>query len=219
MCHKTTTFMLDDLIPLTDSQHDHGDPAQRRDDESLRADASKNRRVLLETAQRLFSERGVDGVTMSQIAEAAGLGKGTLYRHFPNKVELCAALLDDEQRVFQESTFAYLRQQADPADALRWFANEALTFVERNLETLAVHSQTMPLDHPAHLWWRQTMRGLLGRVRPASPTLNEYDADVLYLLLDPRAVWFQQRRGATPAQLRTGLNVLIERLLSPLGST
>lgn len=216
MTDKTTTIMLDDPISLTASQSDEGDTARRRDDDSLRADASKNRRMLLETAQRLFIERGVDGVTMSQIAEAAGVGKGTLYRHFPNKVELCETLLDDEQRAFQENTFAYLRQQPDPGEALRWFVTEAIAFVERNLEMLGMHTQAAPLNHPAHLWWRQTVRGLLGQVRPAVPVLNEYDADALYVLLDARTMRFQQQRGATPSQIRAGLNALIDRLLAPV---
>jgi AcrR family transcriptional regulator len=206
--------MVDEPISLTDVQRDDN-PARRRDDDALRADASKNRRLLLLTAQRLFSERGVDEVTMSQIAETAGVGKGTLYRHFPNKAELCEMLLDDEQRALQERTLAYLRGHPDPHAALRWFVGEALAFVERNLEMLTVHAHTAPLEHPAHLWWRQTIRGLLGQIRPDAPASNDYDADALYVLLDARTVHFQRQRGATPEQVRAGLEALIERLLRP----
>lgn len=213
--NKITTIMTDDPLLLTGAWGDES-PARRRDDDSLRADASKNRRLLLLTARQLFSEHGVDAVTMSQIAETAGVGKGTLYRHFPNKAELCETLLDDEQRALQERTLAYLRQRPDPRTALHWFVGEALVFVERNLEMLAVHAHIAPLEHPAHLWWRQTIRGLLTQIRPDAPALNDYDADALYVLLDARTVRFQRQRGATPAHVRAGLDALIERLLHSL---
>jgi AcrR family transcriptional regulator len=58
----------------------------------LRADAERNRRRLLETAQTLFRERGLD-VSVAEIAEAAGVGRGTLFRNFASKEDLIAAIL------------------------------------------------------------------------------------------------------------------------------
>src|SRR5438045_4859511 len=58
-----------------------------------RADAERNRATLLEAAQRLYAEQGVD-VSLEEIARRAGLGIGTLYRHFPRgKEQLVAAAL------------------------------------------------------------------------------------------------------------------------------
>ena len=48
------------------------------------------------------------------------------------------------------------------------------------------------LDHPAHQWWRMTIRGLLARLRPALDL--DYAADLLYLLLDPRTIHYQKLR-------------------------
>lgn len=59
---------------------------------SLRADARRNREAVLEAAAELFAERG-DGVQMDEIAERAGLGVGTLYRHFADKEALLAAII------------------------------------------------------------------------------------------------------------------------------
>ena len=58
----------------------------------LRADAERNRRRLLEAATQLFCERGLD-VGVAEIAERAGVGRGTLFRNFPSKEDLIAAIV------------------------------------------------------------------------------------------------------------------------------
>ncbi|WP_419248877.1 TetR/AcrR family transcriptional regulator [Streptomyces melanogenes] len=68
-----------------------------------RADAARNRSAVLEAAGRLFAEHGVQAVSMDQIAAAAGVGKGTLFRRFGDKSGLAAALLDARERVLQEA--------------------------------------------------------------------------------------------------------------------
>ncbi|WP_433239595.1 TetR/AcrR family transcriptional regulator [Actinomadura nitritigenes] len=68
-----------------------------------RADAARNRAAVLEAAGRLFAERGVEAVSMDQVAAEAGVGKGTLFRRFGDKAGLAAALLDARERVLQEA--------------------------------------------------------------------------------------------------------------------
>ncbi|MGP3989977.1 TetR/AcrR family transcriptional regulator [Streptomyces sp. 3N207] len=68
-----------------------------------RADAARNRAAVLEAAARLFAEHGVEGVSMDQIASAAGVGKGTLFRRFGDKSGLATALLDAKERTLQEA--------------------------------------------------------------------------------------------------------------------
>lgn len=187
------------------------------DTQPPRADAVKNHALLLETAQRLFHEYGVDAVSMSAIAEAAGVGKGTLYRHFKNKLELAVALLDEEQRDLQTRTLRRLGHQDSACEKLRWFITEVSAFVVRNIGLLAVGLESENLlGHPAHFWWRQTINSLLAQIAEANsemPANPAYIADVIYIMLDVRTILFQkQQLGYSDAQILEGLKHIIERL-------
>jgi len=177
-----------------------------------RADALKNRALILETASRLFAEKGVGAVTMSDIAEAAEIGKGTLYRHFENKLALCHTLLDEDQRSLQERSLQYLRTHDDPLSNLSWFLAEVAHFVNRNAALLCVgtHHGTI-LDHPAHWWWWQTIRGLLEQINPAGDL--DYISDMLYLMLDVRTIFFQrEQQGYSIERISANLVDTLRRL-------
>jgi AcrR family transcriptional regulator len=71
-----------------------------------RADAARNRRLLLAAARDMLAEQGADKLTMDGLAERAGLGKGTVFRRFGTRAGIFAALLDDDERDFQEQVLA-----------------------------------------------------------------------------------------------------------------
>ena len=71
-----------------------------------RADAARNRRHLLATAREILTEQGADKLTMDGLAERAGLGKGTVFRRFGTRAGIFAALLDDDERAFQQQVLA-----------------------------------------------------------------------------------------------------------------
>ena len=73
------------------------------------AAAADNRAALLAAARTLFSEQGY-AVPLSLIAKAAGVGQGTLYRHFPSREALGAAVLEDTM-----ATLTRLADDGDPA--------------------------------------------------------------------------------------------------------
>jgi AcrR family transcriptional regulator len=185
------------------------------DAKAARADAVRNRRRLLETAQRLFNEQSVETITMSDIAKSAGVGKGTLYRHFSDKADLCHALLDEAMRDFQLQTLQQMGNLGQPYATLRWFIEAAASYVYRHTALLnEVATQGNPiamLQHPAHIWWRQTILGLLERLQPAGDI--GYLADVLYLLLDVQTMRFQLAQGYTLDRIVAGLLMTMDKLL------
>jgi AcrR family transcriptional regulator len=77
-----------------------------------RADARRNRKRILAAAREQFAEHGVD-VHMERIARAAGVGVGTVYRHFPAKKDLLQALADERFAGFAETARASL-EDPDP---------------------------------------------------------------------------------------------------------
>jgi AcrR family transcriptional regulator len=79
---------------------------------ATRSDALRNRAKLVAAARELFAESGVD-VSVEEITQHAGVGMGTLYRHFPTKDELIDAVLED---AFDE-IIRFAREAADNADA------------------------------------------------------------------------------------------------------
>jgi AcrR family transcriptional regulator len=180
-----------------------------------RSDALKNRALLLETAAHLFEEQGVEAVSMSMIAETAGVGKGTLYRHFENKMVLCEALLDHSQRELQARTLAKMRTERDPRTVLRWFMTEVIHFVNANREFLCVQGAPETLSHPAHWWWRQTIRGLIIQINGRDDV--DFLSDSIYLLLDVRSINYARTvRGYSLERIESGMQLVVDRLIPPL---
>jgi AcrR family transcriptional regulator len=82
-------------------------------DRELRADARRNRERVLRTAQQLFATEGL-GVSLDEIARRAGVGPGTVHRHFPAKEALYLAVaIDMLQRLVAEAEV--LAATGDPA--------------------------------------------------------------------------------------------------------
>ncbi|MFZ0090752.1 MAG: TetR family transcriptional regulator [Solirubrobacteraceae bacterium] len=90
----------------------------------LRADAERNRRRLLDAATEMFGERGLE-VGVGEIAEAAGVGRGTLFRNFPSKEHLIAAIVVERMNE-SISRGRHALQSADPGGALFELIDESV---------------------------------------------------------------------------------------------
>jgi len=125
-----------------------------------RSDARRNRARLVTASRELFAEKGVD-VPVEEITQRAGVGMGTLYRHFPRKDELIDAVLED---AFAE-LLALAEQAANADDAWAGFTG----FLERALELRAQNRGVKDLvasaEHGArHAELRKLIRPVLRRM-------------------------------------------------------
>jgi AcrR family transcriptional regulator len=90
----------------------------------LRSDARRNRERLLEAARAAFADEGL-AVPLDEIARRAGVGPGTLYRHFPAKEALFEAVLQDRLQCLADEAGA-LRDAPDPGAALLGFVDRLI---------------------------------------------------------------------------------------------
>jgi len=97
-----------------------------------RADAARNRRLLLATAREIIDGQGAGQLTMDGLAERAGLGKGTVFRRFGTRAGIFQALLDDDERDFQTEVLGGsppLGPGAPPLDRLIAYGRARIDFL------------------------------------------------------------------------------------------
>ncbi|WP_199926099.1 TetR/AcrR family transcriptional regulator [Streptomyces sp. NRRL S-495] len=143
-----------------------------------RADAARNRIAVLDAAARLFAEHGVEAVSMDQVAAAAGVGKGTLFRRFGDKSGLAAALLDTRERVLQEAVLhgpPPLGPGAPPAERLAAFLNAYLDYLLEHLALVRMSETATPGARyriGAYRFWHRHVAILLTPTPDPDPTAH-----------------------------------------------
>ncbi len=143
-------------LPLSNAHH-HLSPITESG-ETERADAARNRQLLMEAATRLIESHGASAVTMDAVAREAGVGKGTVFRRFGNRAGLMLALLDHSETQLQQ---AFLTgpaplgpgapgERVDPLDRLIAFGRARLATAAAHLDILIEAEETGPqrFSHP-----------------------------------------------------------------------
>ena len=132
-----------------------------------RADVVRNRERLLQAAKTVFSA-GASDVSLETVAKAAGVGIGTLYRHFPTREALFEALYrrEVEQLV---ALAGRLTAESEPLDALRHWLHANVEFVATKRGMSAVLATALQSDVSADLIGRleDSLAGLLRRAAAA----------------------------------------------------
>lgn len=217
---------MSEIIPLVTQNESDWDAILHPVNE--RRDAMANRARLLDAARALFAEQGVANVSMAEIATSAGVGKGTLYRRFANKGELCLALLDENLRGHEEEMLELLQRLAvqDVAfvERLTTFLGQVARFTDIHIALLfeAQQSGVDPgdagMDPPYFHFQQMTVRGLLRSAQAAGEIDAGLDVglttDLLLAPLIPAYFrYLRQRRGHSVEVIAASLQEAARRLV------
>jgi AcrR family transcriptional regulator len=150
-------------------------PAAEAPTRPERRDARENRDRLLEAAKQLFGAQGVDATSMYEIARAAGLGQGTLYRHFADKGEICHALIKEDLAAFMERVGALIgggAAESSPLARLDMLIAEKNRLTESHLPLFAAMDEVpagarrgKPFRGPFHTWLHTQIGMLLSEAQ------------------------------------------------------
>ena len=184
-----------------------------------RSDAARNRERILSAAKRLFTERGVTAVSMDEIATAACVGKGTLYRRFGDRSGLALALLEAEDVALQVGFLrgpAPLGPGAPPRERLIAFFSALSCFMDRQGDLILEAERMAPagarFGGGPYSAYHTHVRLLLRELDP------RLDIDVLaHVLLSPfRAEHYRHVTGADREVGRDRLLAVVATLLAGL---
>jgi AcrR family transcriptional regulator len=183
-----------------------------------RADAARNRLAVLHAAEHLVAARGADAVTMDQVALAARVGKGTLFRHFGDRCGLMRALLDERERSFQEDFIRGLPPLgpgASPRERLVAFGERMLDHIEIQGDLLAAAENGAPGERLLHSVYTAYHIHVSELLKDGGSRVDaHYLADVLLGTLSTELVLHQRRVLAMPAeQLKRCWRELVYALL------
>ena len=170
-----------------------------------RADAARNRLRILEAAARIFAERGVEGMTVDAVAQAAGVGKGTVFRRFGDKSGMAVALLDERERELQGAVLSGgppLGPGAPPEERAVAFLDAYVSYLAGHLELIRLSETAAPGARyriGAYRFWHRHLAILCaGTPDPdhlAHALLAVVDADLNSALRDEGYDWDRIRAG------------------------
>jgi AcrR family transcriptional regulator len=163
---------------MSDKPEDLGDGVEPRGhtDRRVRADAKRNLDALLQSAKAVFATSGVDA-PVREIAEKAGVGIGTVYRHFPQRSDLIAAVFRHEIDACAEAAPILAAEHA-PGEALaKWMQRYAAFIATKRGLAPALHSGN-PAFEPLRAHFEQRVRTALRTLLESAVAAGEVRNDV-----------------------------------------
>jgi AcrR family transcriptional regulator len=171
---------------------EHGEGSSAAGWRRQREWAARNETRILEAARSLLRSADAPSVEMRDIAKAAGVGVGTLYRRFGDKAGLLAAVVGEQERDLQEAMLGGrppLGPGAPAGERLVAFLDALVSLTERNLGVLLATDATPPgrLAIGAYAGWHLHIVALLRELRPDLDAMDaSWWADLLLAPLDPQ---------------------------------
>jgi AcrR family transcriptional regulator len=183
----------------------------------MRADAQRNRDRLVEVARTVFGEQGYDA-SLDEVAKRAGVGAGTLYRHFPTRENLLDAIMQSWVDRVDEAAAKVLAHEGPPRELLlAWFSNYVgLISLHKGGPakiTSAMGDPDSPISHKC-----QVLAGATGRVlaRLRDEGALRPDVDTVHVCRLVGGVAAVADQGSLDeAAVRPLLEVVADGLLAP----
>ena len=179
----------------------------------MRADAQRNYARLLDAAMAAFVEHGADDVSLEEIARRAGVGIGTLYRHFPTRQALLEAVYRDQVESLS-SRAEELLHAGSPGDALAEWVRALMRFssTKRSMTSalLAALGTDSELLSACATVIRGSAQALLTRAQQAGVVRPDADAGDLMRLV--HAVNIATEKAADPGQADRMLALILDGL-------
>ncbi|HET9720867.1 MAG TPA: TetR/AcrR family transcriptional regulator [Solirubrobacteraceae bacterium] len=180
---------------------------------TLRADARRNHDRLVASARELFATAGLE-VSVEEITQHAGVGMGTLYRHFPTKEELIDAVLEDTFTDFLTLAEAALSED-DPWDGLCRFFEQALAMYVRNRGLKDVvasgeHGRARAAAMRSRMWTLVTR--LVERARQQGTLRPDFATEDVALVLWSGERVVERSRDVAPELWQRYLGLLLDGL-------
>ena len=177
----------------------------------LRADAQRNLDLLVETARDVFATSGVD-VPMREIAEKAGMGVGTIYRHFPQRADLIAAVFRHEVDACAEAASHLLRDHP-PGEALDHWMQRYVDFIVAKRGLAAALHAGGPAFESLPAYFDTRLEPALQSLLDAAIAVGELRADARpYDLLRAVASLCMPSSSGDPAPARRLVALLVDGL-------
>ena len=139
-----------------------------------RKDAARNRDALMTAAAEVFAERGIEA-SLEEIARRAGVGIGTLYRHFPNRDVLNEAVYRREVDLLCDAAATYA-QQNGPVEALRIWMRRFTAYVALKRGMAGALKSALGAENELFTYSAQRIRAALGALVAAAVDSGEISA-------------------------------------------
>lgn len=203
--------------------------ARRRGRPPVQGLRERRREQILTAATRLFAQRGYPATDLQGVADAIRVGKGTLYRYFPNKEALFLAAIERGIRALGDQIRSDADPEADPLHRIARAVGSYLDYFSRNpdmLELMAQERAVFKGRKPTYFAfldarlgpWKDLLRRLMaqGRVRRMPlERIVDVVGDAVYgtIVTD----YFSGRRKGPREQTRDLLDIVFNGILTPSG--
>jgi len=200
------------------TEHEFEESPKRRE----RRDARANRQHILAVAKRLFADQGAEATSMYEVAQAAKVGQGTLYRHFADKSELCHALIKEDIQAFQAWVDDFINDRERYPSALQrleLFISEKVLLTDSHLSLLVAGGgpQHKRFRGPFNQWMYDRLILLLEEAMEAgelAPLDVNFTADAILAAIMPHLHYYQRHElGYSCERIIAGMrHIFIEGL-------